>query len=128
MISQRLRAPVVTLALALTCISATIAPVHARTVYDGAWSVLIVTNQGSCDRAYRYGVTITDGNVIYDGGMITMQGRVTSGGSVRVTVSAGSQSASGTGRLSKTRGSGIWRGQGTGGMCSGVWEAERRPS
>jgi hypothetical protein len=128
MISQRLRAPVVTFALALTCIPATIATVHARTVYDGAWSVLIVTNEGACDRAYRYGVTITDGNVIYDGGMITMQGRVTSSGSVRVTVSAGSQWASGTGRLSKTRGSGIWRGQGTSGGCSGVWEAERRPS
>src|ERR1700745_2184295 len=109
MISERLRAPMMTLALALTAIPATIATADARTVYDGAWSVLIVTNEGSCDRAYRYGVTITDGNVIYDnaGGPITMQGRVSSSGSVRVTVSAGSQWASGTGRLNKTRGSGI---------------------
>jgi hypothetical protein len=130
MISQRLRAPVVTLALALTCIPATIAPADARTIYDGAWSVLIVTNEGSCDRAYRYGVTIADGNVIYDGagGPITMQGRVTSSGAVRVIVQAGSQWANGTGRLNRTRGSGIWRGQGMSGGCSGVWEAERRPS
>ena len=26
----------------------------ARTPFDGAWSVLIVTDRGTCDRAYRY--------------------------------------------------------------------------
>jgi len=127
MISQRLRAPVVTLALALTSIPATIGTAHARTVYDGSWSVLIVTNEGSCDRAYRYGVEISNGMVVYDGGgIVTMQGRVTPSGSVRVTVQAGSQWANGTGRLNKTRGSGIWKGQGMSGTCAGVWEAERR--
>jgi hypothetical protein len=127
MISERLRAPVVTLALALSSIPATIATADARTAYDGAWSVLIVTNEGSCDRAYRYGVQITDGNVVYDGGgMINMQGKVTSSGAVRVTVTAGSQWASGSGRMSKTRGSGVWKGQGMSGTCAGVWEAERR--
>jgi hypothetical protein len=126
MISQRLRATVVTLAMALTSIPATIATADARTIYDGAWSVLIVTNQGSCDRAYRYGVEIADGNVVYDGGGVTMQGRVNSSGAVRVTLQAGSQWASGSGRLNKTRGSGVWRGQGMSGSCSGVWEAERR--
>ena len=130
MISQRLRAPVVTLALALGSIPATIATVNARNVYDGAWSVLIVTNEGTCDRAYRYGVQIANGNVIYDsaGGPITMQGRVTTAGAVKVVVQAGSQWASGTGRLRGSRGSGVWQGQGMGGSCSGVWEAERRPS
>jgi hypothetical protein len=128
MISQWLRAPVATLALALTCIPATIATADARTIFDGAWSVLIVTNQGSCDRAYRYGVQIADGNVTYDGGggPITMQGRVKSSGAVQVIVQAGSQWASGSGRLNRTRGSGVWRGQGMSGACSGVWEAERR--
>jgi hypothetical protein len=127
MISQRLRAPVVTLALALTSIPATIATADARTVYDGSWSVLIVTNEGACDRAYRYGVQIADGMVIYDGGgMITMQGKVTPSGAVRVLVQAGSQWANGSGRLTKTRGSGVWKGQGMSGTCAGVWEAERR--
>jgi hypothetical protein len=128
MISQRLRAPVASLALALTCIPATVARVDARNIYDGAWSVLIVTNEGSCDRTYRYGVQIADGNVVYDGagGPITMQGRVTNAGAVRVLLQAGSQWASGTGRLKGTRGSGVWRGQGMSGTCSGVWEAERR--
>ena len=50
----------------------------ARTIYDGAWSVLIVTMSGSCDPTYRYGVQINDGTVVYDGiGPITLQGKVT---------------------------------------------------
>jgi hypothetical protein len=127
MISERLRAPIVTLALALTSIPATVATADARTVYDGSWSVLIVTNEGSCDRAYRYGVQIADGMVIYDGGgIVTMQGKVSPSGSVRVTLQAGSQWANGSGRLTKTKGSGVWRGQGMSGTCAGVWEAERR--
>ena len=127
MISQRLRAPVVSLALALAGIPATIATADARTVFDGAWSVLIVTNEGSCDRAYRYGVQITDGNVVYDGGgIITMQGKVRSSGAVQVLVTAGSQWASGSGRLTRTKGAGVWKGQGMGGTCAGVWQAERR--
>src|SRR5436190_1489484 len=40
-------------------------PASARSVYDGNWSVLIVTNKGSCDRAYRYGLSIRNGSVIY---------------------------------------------------------------
>src|SRR5260370_9074313 len=42
-------------------------PASARTAYDGNWSVLIVTNSGPCDRAYRYGLSIRDGAVIYQG-------------------------------------------------------------
>jgi hypothetical protein len=99
----------------------------ARTVYDGDWSVLIVSNSGSCGSSYRYGVQIADGAVIYDGGgMITMQGRVTPKGAVRVIVRAGSQWADGSGRLTKMRGGGVWKGQGTGGVCAGTWVAERR--
>ena len=35
----------------------------AQRGFDGQWSVLIVTESGTCDRAYRYGVTIRSGNV-----------------------------------------------------------------
>jgi hypothetical protein len=99
----------------------------ARTIYDGPWSVLIVTNSGSCDPTYRYGVTINDGMVTYDGGgPISMQGRVTPKGAVRVIVTAGSQWADGTGRLTRTRGGGVWKGQGMSSTCAGTWQAERR--
>ncbi len=59
MISQLVRAST----LALVCVAALATESPARTPFDGAWSVLIVTTQGDCDRAYRYGVTIDNGNV-----------------------------------------------------------------
>ncbi len=46
----------VTLALPWTA-----TPAQARGPYDGNWSVLIVTDSGSCDRAYRYALRIADG-------------------------------------------------------------------
>jgi hypothetical protein len=128
MISQPLRAFVATFVLALCGSAAVPATANARTVYDGAWSVLIITNAGPCDRAYRYGVHIADGIVTYDGagGLISMQGRVTPKGAVRVIVQAGSQWADGSGRLTKNAGTGAWKGQGMSGTCTGTWQAERR--
>ena len=38
----------------------------ARANFDGNWSVLIVTDSGPCNRAYRYGVAIRSGSVIYE--------------------------------------------------------------
>jgi hypothetical protein len=113
--------------MVLTGIASTAGPASARTIYDGPWSVLIVTMSGSCDATYRYGVQINDGMVIYDGiGPITMQGRVTPKGAVRVIVQAGSQWADGSGKMTRNRGGGVWRGQGMSSACSGTWQAERR--
>ena len=98
----------------------------ARTVYDGRWSVVIITDRGTCDRAYRYSIDIRNGIVHYDGDVVDMSGRVASNGAVRVTVSRGGQSASGHGRLGRSYGTGTWSGLGTGETCSGRWEAERR--
>ena len=97
----------------------------ARTPFDGAWGVLIVTSDGACTPSYRYGVQIVDGAVIYEGGMVNMQGRVTPRGAVRVALQSGGQSANGYGHLTKSRGNGIWKGQGSAGTCSGTWIAER---
>lgn len=103
------------------------APAAARTGYDGNWSVLIVTNIGSCDRGYRYGLSIRNGRVFYEGSAaVNVDGRVSGNGHVKVRVWAGSQSASGTGRLSRDYGSGTWRGSGSASSCAGIWTAERR--
>ena len=127
MITPHFRNFVLAITLAAAGIATHAATAVARTVFDGSWSVLIVTNSGSCDRAYRYGVQISNGNVVYDGGgPINLQGRVAPNGAVRVSVSAGSQHADGSGRLSRDRGGGVWRGQGSTGACAGTWEAERR--
>jgi hypothetical protein len=116
---------VVAFILTLTSVAVTGAA-YARTAYDGDWSVLIATSSGACSPSYRFGVQISDGAVIYEGGMVTVQGRVTARGAVRVAVQSGSQSASGYGHLTKSRGGGVWRGEGTSGTCSGNWMAERR--
>ena len=99
----------------------------ARTPYDGNWSVSIWTDQGTCDRGYRYELRISDGRVTYRGdGAFDVSGRVDRGGRVSVTVSRGAQRASGTGRLSRDRGTGRWSGKSSASACSGTWEAERR--
>jgi hypothetical protein len=97
------------------------------TAFDGDWSVVIMTQRGGCDRAYRYGVRIANGDVLYDGGgPVDLQGHVFSNGSVRVRVSGAGQEAEGQGRLSRTVGTGTWSGQGSLGSCAGTWQAERR--
>jgi hypothetical protein len=103
------------------------APASARTPFDGQWSVLIVTRSGPCDAAYRYGLSVRNGQVFYEGSAsVNVSGRVGGNGAVSVRVSAGSQGASGSGRLGKSTGSGKWRGTGSMGTCSGIWSAERR--
>ncbi len=125
MVSHLVRASVLAFVCA-ACAATTVTTATARTPYDGAWSVLIVTERGSCDRAYRYGVQIVNGIVTYDGGAANLSGQVASNGSVRVTVSSSNGYASGSGRLSRNSGSGSWSGRSTSDACSGYWTAERR--
>ncbi|HSZ67905.1 MAG TPA: hypothetical protein VK825_16985 [Xanthobacteraceae bacterium] len=98
----------------------------ARGPYDGTWSVLIVTDSGSCDRAYRYALRIADGRVSYDDPSFSVSGHVDARGNVSVGVSAGGQSANGSGRLNGDYGDGHWSGRSSTSACSGHWEAERR--
>jgi hypothetical protein len=121
---RSLRSYSVAFVLAFTAMTAS-GNALARTSFDGAWGVLIVGNNGACAPSYRFGVQILDGAVIYEGGMVNMQGRVTPRGALRVTLQSGGQSANGSGQLTKTRGNGVWKGQGTAGTCSGTWIAER---
>ena len=122
MISHFVRASI----LAVICATSAATAATARTPYDGAWSVLIVTQSGTCDRAYRYGVQIIDGIVRYDGSAVSFSGRVAANGAVRVTVASGDGVANGAGRLSRNSGRGNWAGRSSSGACAGYWEAERR--
>ncbi len=112
--------------LTASAIPASPAPIASgKQSFDGNWSVLIVTEQGKCDRAYRYPVRISNGSVGYAGqASFNVSGSVGGGGSVTVMVSHGSQSAKGTGTLGASNGSGRW--SAAGGECSGSWTAERR--
>ena len=103
------------------------APAAKAAPQDGNWSVLIITEKGTCDKAYRYSVGVANGEVRYKGdASVNFNGTVDAGGAVKVTIRLGEQGANGTGRLSKDSGQGTWRGVGSGGECAGHWEAERR--
>jgi hypothetical protein len=112
--------------LAATAVPAGSAPMATtKAAFDGGWSVLIVTEKGTCDRAYRYPVKIQNGSVGYAGSAsFTVSGKVGDNGAVTVTVARGNQSAKGTGRMSGNDGSGTWTAGS--GDCSGTWTAERR--
>jgi hypothetical protein len=101
--------------------------VRAQASFDGTWSVLIITDTGECDRAYRYGIRIERGQIVYGGEAgVAFTGRVESNGQVAASVRRGEQSATGSGRLSGSRGAGTWKGISSTGACGGRWEAERR--
>ena len=69
--------------------------------YDGTWSVLIVTETGTCDRGYRYNVNVSNGQVRYQGdaAAVNLTGTVTPAGLVKVSIKVGDQGADGTGHL-----------------------------
>ncbi len=98
---------------------------HAAS-FDGSWSVVIVTERGSCDQSTRFPVVITDGRVKVGetAVVITVAGSVQQNGKVTVRVTRGEKSAQGTGTLGGKTGRGTWiAGDGE---CAGYWEAERR--
>jgi hypothetical protein len=100
--------------------------VQVPNAYDGTWSIEVITMDGPCDRAYRYGVRIQRGEASYPGSDFNISGRVATNGVVRATISRGSDSASVVGRLGRQGyGNGTWTTNG-GISCRGQWNAERR--
>src|SRR5205085_5967050 len=112
--------------LAMSSVPAAPAPISAgKASFDGTWSVLIVTQQGKCDRAYRYPVRISNGSVGYAGdASFNVSGSVGANGAVTVMVSRGSQSAKGTGRTHDS--TPVTARAGVPGDSCGTWTAERR--
>lgn len=110
-------------AVALSSVAAS-APALAKTGYDGTWSVVVVTEQGDCDRAYRYPIRISDDGSLRNAGSTSfdISGKVGRDGKLIVRLSYAGKSATGQGRLSGASGEGRW----TGGACAGTWTAERR--
>ena len=106
------------------------APSSARSTqssFDGRWSVVIITDAGTCDRSYRYGLVVSRGRIFYEGdSSVAISGGVDPRGHVSVSLSYGQSAAQGSGRLSGSDGAGRWQGASSGARCSGRWLAERR--
>lgn len=124
-ILNRARVLSLLLGLALSAAVPTGRGADATPSFDGAWSVVIITQQGVCDTSYRYPIKIVKGTVLNAGSTnVAISGAVQKNGAVTVHVSAGDKTATGTGKLGGTSGAGSW--SGGNGACSGVWQAERR--
>jgi hypothetical protein len=94
--------------------------------FDGSWSVEVVTERGSCDRAYRYAIIIENGRARYGGPeAFNVSGRVQPNGAVRGSISRGQDRADVTGRLTGRSGTGTWMTSGSR-SCGGIWNAEKR--
>ena len=99
------------------------APAQAAS-FDGPWSVTIVTQAGRCDTAYSFPLMVSRGRITSAGGA-SMNGRVSGGGGVSVSIASGGSSGSASGRLYGTSGAGRWSGVLGGERCSGRWQASR---
>ena len=113
--------------LTLLCGQSAISSAKAQSPFDGLWSVLILTEQGACDRGYRYAVRIKGGLVRHAdpaNSAFQISGRVSGSGAINVRVARGSQSANGKGRINRSRATGQWKS--AKGECAGSWQAERR--
>jgi hypothetical protein len=110
--------------LAATLLIAAFSAANARSIYDGRWSLLFVTQRGACDPAYNFTVSVSNG-VITHPNIVHFTGYVTNGGFVRASVTVHEKHASGSGRLGANSGEGIWSGSSGTSRCSGYWRAER---
>lgn len=111
------------LALAVFILLPLAHPARAATPFDGNWSILAVTESGSCDRAYRFPVRVTNGKITYAGtAKTTATGSVDRGGRVRVNFVNGAQRLIASGAARGGAGAGSWISQ----SCKGNWTAERR--
>lgn len=95
--------------------------------HDGRWSILVMTETGNCDKAYRYSVQIENGQARYAGTeALDVTGSVRPNGQVSGAIAYGQDRADVIGRLDGARGTGTWKATGTSRNCGGKWQAERR--
>ncbi|MEL6063987.1 MULTISPECIES: hypothetical protein [unclassified Methylobacterium] len=104
-------------------------PIHAPAsaepdAHNGTWSVELVTESGLCNARYSYALAIREGQVQLVSGSAgaRVNGHVGADGTVGLTVSNGTASGTGTGRLQAGTGAGTWR---VSSLCSGHWTARR---
>jgi hypothetical protein len=98
----------------------------AQQQFDGRWSVLVVTERGECDKAYRYPVAIDNGRVSYAGeASFNITGQVSRNGAIQGNIAQGQTKADVRGKLAGSAGSGTWTITGAR-NCAGSWSAERR--
>lgn len=92
--------------------------------HNGTWSVELVTESGLCNARYSYALAIREGQVQLVSGSagVRVNGHVGADGVVGLSVSNGTATGTGTGRLLAGTGAGTWK---VSSLCSGHWTARR---
>jgi hypothetical protein len=98
---------------------------EARSVYDGSWDLVFVTQKGACDPNYSFTVNISDGIVSHPN-LVRFKGYVASSGAVHASVTVQDKYASGSGKLIGNTGYGRWGGRAGSARCTGIWSAQQR--
>lgn len=116
-------------ALAAAAAAAAFAPPALAAKFDGGWRMVAKTTKGHCGTIH-IGLGVKGSRVYSTGGFfafypVTVSGRVSGSGHVRLAAVAGPRTAKGSGRFKRTGASGTWNGRGPSGLCSGVWTAVR---
>jgi hypothetical protein len=112
------------LTTAIICFVSLAHTANARSVYDGSWNLVFVTQRGACDPSYNFTVNISNGVVTHPN-LVNFRGYVAKSGAVRASVTVQDKYASGSGRLSSAAGRGAWQGYAGNARCSGYWTAQR---
>ena len=97
---------------------------QARSVYDGSWGLVFVTQRGACEPSYNFTVNVSDGIVSHPN-LLKFRGYVARSGAVHASVTVHDKYASGSGKLAGTTGRGRWSGHAGNSPCSGYWTAQR---
>ncbi|AWN38450.1 hypothetical protein [Methylobacterium radiodurans] len=122
-----IRLPELALAPALLLVAvpaqAIAAPLENR--FDGTWSVVAMTETGSCRGPYHYPIVIRGGTVDEaSGNAADASGRAGSDGRIAGTIRQGPATIAVSGRLRGSAGKGRWILDGLA-SCAGRWTARR---
>jgi hypothetical protein len=92
---------------------------------DGIYVVDITTQQGDCDKSYRWKISVSGGRISSAGDTpMEASGQINGGGTVDLAFQRMGQVAMVTGRLVRGSGSGTWSSSTMG--CTGSWRALRQ--
>jgi hypothetical protein len=115
-IPTRLALPALTLLIAASSAS-------AAGVYDGQWSVQLVTHEGSCSASYNWSVDVTDNRIADPGMFVQTAGEIDPRGRVVLHITHGSDIVAASGKIEGATARGAWRSPTS--RCAGAWTAQR---
>lgn len=113
-------------ACALCPVDAATKKVRVPNQFDGSWTIVATTAEGSCAASTSYRVQIKNSDASIPGQDVDIDGGVSAGGAVQATITSGTNKVPIAGSLTaKGSGSGTWRTSGGLVECSGGWSAKR---